>query len=215
MNKANAYFFTGADMIERVLAPFSFDSFMLYMPLILDAARGISDTEDRKTDRRGYLTLMDGLSGEIIFTVPFGEMPDEKREKYFELSQEKAKRLFENFSKKFHTTSFQSRDEENQQYGGAIYANYRSGAIILSFSGMPELIDEAMMIALADKLLTDIETVVNTKIEAVARNPYWEVIRKKFAKQLEKNFKFISFRRPAGGGDYKPDLREDHGLPPK
>jgi hypothetical protein len=215
MNKANAYFVIGADMTERVLAPFSFGSFMLYIPLILDESRGVSDMEDRKTDRRGYLTLMDGLSGEVIFTVPFGEIPEEKREKYFELSQEKAKRVFENFSKKGHTTSFESRDEDKQQYGGAIYVNYHSGAIILSFSGMPELIDEAMMITLADKLLVDIETIAYTKIEAIGRNPYWEVIRKKFSKQLEKNLKFIFSRRPAGGGDYKSDLREDHGLPPK
>jgi hypothetical protein len=181
-------------MIERVLAPFSFDSFMSYMPIILDVSRGVGDMEDRKTDRRGYLTLMDGLSGEIIFTVPFGEIPDEKREKYFEFSQEKAKRLFLNFTEKGHTTSFQSRDEDKQQYGGAIYVNYHAGAIILSFSGMPELIDEAMMITLADKLLTDNETIANTKIEAVSRNPYWEEIRKKFSKQLEKNLRFISLR---------------------
>jgi hypothetical protein len=72
-----------------------------------------------------------------------------------------------------------------------------------------------MMITLADKLLVDIETIAYTKIEAIGRNPYWEVIRKKFSKQLEKNLKFIFSRRPAGGGDYKSDLREDHGLPPK
>ncbi|MFA5644582.1 MAG: hypothetical protein WC928_03610 [Patescibacteria group bacterium] len=214
MNKANAYFFTGVDMTERVLASFSFDSFMLYMPLILDESRGVSDMEDRETDRRGYLTLLDGLSGKIIFTVPFGEIPDEKREKYFEFSQEKAKRLFENFSKKGHTTSFQSRDEEKQQYGGAIYINYHSGAIILSFSGMPELIDEAIMIVLADKLLTDIKTFPNTKIEAVTRNPYWEAIRRKFSKQLEKNLKFISSRRPAGGEDQvKGNSKEEQSKP--
>ncbi len=181
--KTNSYFLTGADMLARVLAPLEFGSFVLYMPIILDFARGMSDVEGSEYNRRGYLTLMDGLSGEIAFTVPFGEIPEEKREKYFELSQEKAKRLFSQVNMNLpngHTTSFESRIVEEEKYGGAIYVNCHSTIFILSFSGMPELIDEAMMVVLADRLSKDIDKPVRTKIEACKRNPYWDTLMCKF-----------------------------------
>jgi hypothetical protein len=181
--KTNSYFATGADMIEKIIAPLNFNSFMEYMPVILDLARGMSDVEGSEFNRRGYLTLMDGIKGEIAFTVPFGEIPAEKSEKYFKLSQEKATRLFSQVNMHLpngHTTSFESRNTENEEYGGAIYINCRSTIFILSFSGMPELIDEAMMLVLTAKLVEDIGKPVMTKIEACKRNPYWKLLLEKF-----------------------------------
>lgn len=170
-------------MIERVLVPFSFDAFMLYMPILLDLAQGMSDMEGQGNDRRGYLTLMNGITGEIVFTVPFGEIPEEKRVKYFKLSQEKADRLFSQVNMHLpngHTTSFESRSEKEEQYGGAIYLSGHSASIILSFSGIAELLDEAMMLVLGDKLSKDIHLSNIKKIEACGRNPYWEPLRNNF-----------------------------------
>ena len=172
-------------MIEKVLTPLSLKSFMDYMPRILDHARGKSGIEGREFDRRGYLTLMDGITGNIVFTIPFGEIPEEKRQKYFELSQEKAMRLFSQVNMHLpngHTTSFQSRNEENEQYGGAIYVNCHSTIFILSFSGMPELIDEAMMLVLAEKLSRSVihKSVKAPTIEACERNPFWKSLLKDF-----------------------------------
>lgn len=181
--KTNAYFATGVEMIERILCPLDFNMFMLYMPIILDLARGMSDVEGSEFKREGYLTLMDGITGKIIFTVPFGEIPEEKREKYFKFSQEKASRLFSNVNMNLsngHTTSWESRNVEENKYGGAIYFNCLSTVFILSFSGMPELIDEAMMIVLGKKISKDIGRPTIKRIEAYERNPYWEPLLQKF-----------------------------------
>ena len=83
-----------------------------------------------------------------------------------------------------HTTSFQSRNEEENKYGGAIYANYHSNISIFSFSGMPELIDEAMMLVLAKRLAIDASRSLIQKIEGYQRNPYWELIDTNFFSQL-------------------------------
>lgn len=182
--KTNSYFLTGADMLSRILPPLNFGTFVLYMSVLLDLAREMSDEEERKYERRGYLTLMNGINGEIIFTIPFGEIPEDKRERYFKNSQEKANRLFSQINASSflngHTSSYQSRNPDEQKYGGAIHLNGHSTSIILSFSGMPELIDEAMMLVLANKLVKDIELRNVRKIEACGRNPYWEHLQGKF-----------------------------------
>ena len=181
--KTNSYFATGVDVIERTLAQFGFDSFLSYMPIILDFAREICILNELGDSRRGYLTLMNGVTGEIVFTVPFGEIPEEKIEKYFELSQEKANRLFTHVNMHLpngHTTSFESRNEGEQKYGGAVFLNGRQSSVILSFSGMTELIDEAMMLVLADQLAINIHLKGITRIEACKRNPYWKSLQDKF-----------------------------------
>jgi len=181
--KANSYFATGVEMIERIIAPLDFNLFMLYMPIILDVARGMSDVKGSEFKREGYLTLMDGITGEIIFTVPFGEIPEEKREKYFDISQEKANRLFSNVNMHLpngHTSSWESRNIDENKYGGAIYFNCFSTVFILSFSGMPELIDEAMMLVLGSIIAKKIGKPMIPKIKAYDRNPYWESLLQKF-----------------------------------
>lgn len=168
----NSYFATGVDMLEKHIVPFKIEAIQLYMSILLDLAQGRSDVKGSEENRRGYFTLMNGTNGVINFTIPFGEIPNEKEEKYFYLSQEKATRLFSYLNN--HTTSFQSRNTEVDKYGGSIFVNYHTNLSIFSFSGMPELIDEAMMLVLAKKLAKDNGLHIIQKIEAYERNPYWK-----------------------------------------
>lgn len=75
------------------------------------------------------------------FNVPmkFGEVPDDKRSKYKELSQEKARRLSGYHE---HISSFQSRNEDEDLWGGAV----RFGDIIASTSGFNEYADEIVSV---------------------------------------------------------------------
>ena len=69
-------------------------------------------------------------------------MPAERGQKYLELAQEKARRLAEHPD---HWSSWQSRNPDEGKWGGAVNA----GAYIFSFSGLPELADEAAMLLTA------------------------------------------------------------------
>ncbi len=183
MNQKNSYFSTGIDMLDKHTVPFKFDDMMLYVAVLLDLSKGRSDIPDSEFNRRGYFTLLNGDTGSINFTVPFGVIPVDKDNKYFKLSQEKALRLFYFINKNmnvFHTSSFESRNEEEGKFGGAIFADYHCNWSIFSFSGMPELIDEAMMICLAMFLSETSAYPIIQKIEAISRNPYWESLYKDF-----------------------------------
>lgn len=178
----NTFFSIGVEMLSRKIAGVNFEFFLSQMSKILDNARGMSNIQGRENDRFGYLTLMEGITGEIIFTVPFGEIPEDKDEKCFRFSQEKASRLFSQVNLHLpncHTSSFQSRNKEEEKYGGAVYFDLHSTVIILSFSGMPELIDEAMMLVLGDKVKEIIKEPLLRKIEACERNPYFEELLRK------------------------------------
>ncbi len=182
----NCYLTTGIEMLETKLAEIKFEYFLKYMPMILDLARGMTDIKGREFDRRGFLTLMDGITCKILFTITFGEIPEDKRELYFNLSQEKAIRLFTTGLPLGHTTSYESRDTNKDQYGGAIYVDLHSTIVILSFSGMPELIDEVMMTVLAKGLSMEVCKPILTKIEALERNPYREQMYLGFMRALNK-----------------------------
>ena len=71
-----------------------------------------------------------------------GEPDRAKAPKYQSFAREKAFRLSQNPD---HLTSWESRDVENEQYGGAI--RLPSG-LIISFSGMPEAVDTAFCLML-------------------------------------------------------------------
>lgn len=94
----------------------------------------------------GCFTVLD-KSGNLILKFHIGELPAEKFERYYTFSEEKARRLHKNLEIG-HVSSFQSRNPEKDQWGGAISA----GDYILSFSGMPEIVDEIMMLLLAIEL---------------------------------------------------------------
>jgi len=77
--------------------------------------------------------------------LKIGEPPQEKQLKYFLLTQEKAQRLLSNPD---HDSSWESRDVDINKFGGAI----RTPDYVLSFSGLPEINDETLMIMFAFRL---------------------------------------------------------------
>ena len=92
----------------------------------------------------GYLTIVSAIDARILYIIQVGECPLEKAEKYCRLSQEKARRLFNQIGVG-RKSSWLSRNEKNDQWGGAICA----GKVIVSFSGLSELADEAVSLMTA------------------------------------------------------------------
>ncbi|MES2436764.1 MAG: hypothetical protein V4519_02030 [Patescibacteria group bacterium] len=74
-----------------------------------------------------------------------GLVPQNKKERWMNMSQEKAFRLLN--SPTHIMTSFETRNPEKDQTGGAI----RAGDYILSFSGLTEAGDEQLMRLVAEK----------------------------------------------------------------
>ncbi len=103
-------------------------------------------------DQGGYFVLSDDIlppAPHFRVVSRVGEATKEF-ENYRLNAQEKAARLLVNHRN--HQTSWQSRDEANHKYGGAIRINFSGIGLILSFSGYPEHGDEALMLALAVKM---------------------------------------------------------------
>jgi hypothetical protein len=98
-----------------------------------------------ETDRTGgFLTIQ---AGKVVGIVPFGIIPPEKLEKYHRLSQEKVRRLLADVNANSkNETSYATRNEEMDQWGGAILA---SNGYLVSFSGLPELADETLSLLYA------------------------------------------------------------------
>ncbi|MDQ5970564.1 MAG: hypothetical protein QG603_341 [Patescibacteria group bacterium] len=117
--------------------------------------------------RGGCLTVL--VRGEPGFALcsRVGIFVDDP-EQYLTLSQEKAERLQGLWHK--HLSSWQSRDPDNGRWGGAIIADQ----LIFSFSGLPELVDEAVVTAAAYWLgeITEYSQVL--KIADISRNPFTE-----------------------------------------
>ncbi len=90
---------------------------------------------------------------------PFGIIKKEKHDRYVKLSEEKARRVQN--SNITILSSWETRNEAEDKKGGAI----RVGEYILSFSGLPELGDEAFMLAVAAQCnlapLTTLETIAH------------------------------------------------------
>ncbi len=96
----------------------------------------------------GYLTILEQWPTDWdvpVLVALVGEIPNKKSRKYRDFSFEKAKRLMGHSE---HLSSWQSRSPNEDRWGGAV----RTDTHILSFSGLPELADEALMLALALKL---------------------------------------------------------------
>lgn len=163
------------------------------MKIVLSCAKGKTDMIDRKDDERGYFHVSKiKWTGQIElipeFTVPFGDIPRGLSEKYFFLAeQEKTTRLYLNLING-HTTSFESRCEDKDKFppfgawGGAILADYLvfeggkkavRSSFVLSFSGMPELIDEAKMVSVGE-IIARLANVKMMETDAHKRNPYWK-----------------------------------------
>lgn len=89
----------------------------------------------------GYLTILDAKDGKVLLVLACGEIPNDKMEKYLNLSMEKALRVF---ADKEHKTSWDTRDEANAKYPGAI----KGVEAIYSFSGHQPDVDEASSISI-------------------------------------------------------------------
>lgn len=100
-------------------------------------------------NRRGAVVTvrMDTRAGPIERVV-LGDFPElGKEERYNQLAHEKIMRLSVN---KDDVSSFETRNPEDDRWGGAIRSLPTN--ILLSCSGLPELLDEAYMLAVAVKL---------------------------------------------------------------
>ncbi|HEY4498740.1 MAG TPA: hypothetical protein VJH94_01615 [Candidatus Paceibacterota bacterium] len=130
--------------------------------LLYGAIRLVGD-DDRKG---GYCCVADH-EGRIHAVFLVGQLPDrEKREKYFYLCQEKAARLAQHSD---HISSWQSRNPQDGRWGGAV----KGREFILSFSGLPELWDEASMLVAARSFYPRlISEEGSTEIEKLSGNPH-------------------------------------------
>ena len=90
----------------------------------------------------GYLCFAEEKTGVPFFTRFFGFMEPERARLSWDFCLEKASRLARHPE---HLSSFQSRDEGADKYGGAIRLA-RLG-LIASFSGLPEKVDEVSLLA--------------------------------------------------------------------
>lgn len=125
-------------------------------------------TQPDLSGRTGGLLSVRHPDGIPHLVLILGEIPEEKVGKYYDFSLEKGFRLSLNASPPLcHLSSWESRDPEKNKWGGAIVA----GDTIFSFSGFPELVDEAfsLYIAWALRLLTADEVF---KIARISQNRF-------------------------------------------
>jgi len=125
----------------------------------LSIRHSLDSMEGRKG---GYLTLLgiDGLPLDTI-VLPVGEVSSpEKGSAYMFNSLEKARRLENHFKRDPSVvSSWQTRNEQEGMYGGAVIATPRGG--IASFSGLPEHYDEALCVCITRYL--GLENEIRTK----------------------------------------------------
>ncbi len=97
---------------------------------------------DEQWRRGGWLCVIDTRKdpyGRVVLHQQIGEVPTEKVDRYKLLSLEKAQRLIRYPD---HRTSYETRNPACMQYGGAIRVN----GCIISFSGLPEVWDEILVL---------------------------------------------------------------------
>ena len=127
--------------------------------------RIVCDLIDNPVKRGGYLCVTDQL-GRIQIKIPVGEIDEDKAHLYAEFVSEKASRLAGHTQ---HISSWQSRNEKEKMFGGAI----RASSLIFSFSAFPEHWDEAFMVALARACVPkDISGDLIARIQQASDNPH-------------------------------------------
>lgn len=98
--------------------------------------------DDKHSEKQGgYLTILNAKTGVVIAIIAIGKIPVDKQEKYFQVSLEKARRVF--FSKL--SSSFLTRSPQDEKYAGAIMGK----EYIYSFSGHSEENDEVITLMLS------------------------------------------------------------------
>ncbi len=112
----------------------------LAMLYAIDLFKGEPGWEGKNS---GYFCVADARTGDPIFgPTQVGVSPPEKVSKRVRICQEKAERLA---MRQDHVSSWESREPEKERWGGAV----RVGDLIFSFTGLPELGDEAVMLVAA------------------------------------------------------------------
>jgi hypothetical protein len=123
----------------------------------------------------GYFTIGNLLGDAPLAVIKIGDVPEEKAAKYFSFSQEKYNRLRKMYSEHGHMTSWQSRDESKDMWGGAIIvADLDHNRHILSFSGLPELADEALMINVARYFNSSHIQLDSDEMAKISNNHYYQ-----------------------------------------
>lgn len=131
--------------------------------IILDTVEDLIEKLNVEGKNSGYLAIVDRSDGRLLLHAQVGNCLPDKHAKYCEISLEKAMRIYRNQD----ASSWMSRDPDNDKWGGAIVA----GRFILSFSGLPELADEALMLALGREMSwISIEDVMG--LATVSNNEY-------------------------------------------
>lgn len=129
------------DDSKRVLeeATVAFDRVYEFVAIRL----GSSESFTQRERVGGYFCIARGDTGIPLLVKGIGLVSEDKQKKYFDFAQEKASRLA---SHSMHNTSAQSRNDEAQQYAGAIRGSY---GLIFSFSGMEQVLDEVICLTVA------------------------------------------------------------------
>lgn len=109
-----------------------------------------------KRDRTGGAFVFFEPNHNWVTIFPIGnirstseETSGQRAAQFIHFGTEKAIRLSKNPD---HQTSWQSRDVDAKQYGGAIRIAFNGGYFIFSFSGLPECWDEALMLGVAIRM---------------------------------------------------------------
>lgn len=114
---------------------------------LVAATPDIPGNEDPKR-QGGYLVIRQKHGGTPVLIERIGKCRTANVNLYHNLALEKGERLSNTRLTSEHVSSYQSRDTQNNEWGGAIIA----GDFIVSFSGLKELFDEAVVLALALRL---------------------------------------------------------------
>lgn len=126
-----------------------------------------------KGRKGGYFSVFDEIYESPLAIIRIGKPDINLAKDYFEFSPEKAIRLR---ALAGDLSSWQSRDDKNKKWGGSIRT--KTPEIILSFSGLPELADEAIMLLTAYHF-DWINYNQLWQIQGISNNPYVEPLYRK------------------------------------
>ena len=117
--------------------------------------RVLISLNDNMTDRTGgYLSITAKVADELLLCSRIGAIPHQddanpkfktKARKYCMFAQEKCMRTIANAFTNGHLSSWQSRNQDADMWGGAVMCD----EFAVGFSGLPELADEAFSLALS------------------------------------------------------------------
>lgn len=118
--------------------------------------------------------------GHVYLKAYIGKVPKDKLHKYWTFAEEKANRLSNNIPISRHVSSWQSRNTQYEQWGGAI----KTPRHIYSFSGFPELYDEAFMLVLACEL-SHLSVEDAQAIAVTSANVHWHQLAKGYRQLVQ------------------------------